>query len=350
MKKIVMALLLGAGLLMIGQTAIAQTTKGTKNTTYIEEETGKKRTTRTRNQFECGTRTPIRIGGFVTNPPFGWVNVTISKDRRVYKNDGFGYNLFEKIAKKLNLKIRNVGFPSFQDALLALRKGEIDVLAGSYYDHRVLGVGTKLLFPGYFKNPITVVFVKGKERPIHSYDDLKGLKGVIRQEEMLYSLIYQRTKGLQIEQVSGARKAYTKLLNGEVDYLITSFYAAEAETRRFKLLDDLVFNEYAQVQPELFFVFSSNSPCTHLMPQFKQALEEEQKDEKAYFQYFMTYLDAWGERFRDEPSLIQELREQKQSSQQELVEPDHPEDMTEEKTNPIDLSQGNPVPPTESNP
>ncbi len=316
-----------------------------KKNIYMEEEKSDAWQQADQKIQGCGSaREPIRVGGFVTNPPFGWVNVSENMGNYYYKNDGFSYNLFVKMAEKLKLRTRNVGFPSFSEAILALRKGQIDVLAGSYYDQRVLGVGTQLLFPGYFKNQIIVVFLKGKEKEVRHFSDLQGMRGIVRQEENLYSLIYQQTKGLEIEQVSGARKAYTKLLKGEADYLLTSLYAAEAEARRFKLIDELHFTNYAIIQPELFFIFSTHSPCTQLRPTFTKALEEELKDEKAYYNYFLTFLDAWGNRFRDDPSLIEQIKEPEKAPE-ELVEPHKEVEIKEEPTTVINISNGTPVPP-----
>ncbi len=325
-------------------TAMAQT-KSNQNI-YVEEETIEERQRHSDRHLICGTYyKPIRVGGLVTNPPFGWVNARKIDNRIFYTNDGFSYELFAKMAKSLDLNIENVGFPSFSEAILALRKGEIDVLAGAYYDRHILGVGTSLLFPGYFKNQIIVIFPKGKEKKVRSYDDLKGLRGVVRQEEMLYSLAYQQLRDLPIEQVSGARNAFTKLLTGEADYMLSSLYAAEAEVRRFKLVDDISFSDYALTQPELFFVLSVNSRCANeIRPLFSKMLTEEMKDQNAYFSYFLTFLDAWGDRFRDAPSLLEQIHK-KTEVPEELIEPITEQITDEEPASIIDVSQGTPVPP-----
>ncbi len=328
----------------------AESAKQKVQNVYVEEEAAKGHQKSLNSNLVCGnTVEPIRVGGLVTNPPFGWVNASKIGGEYIYKNDGFSYELFAKLADKLHLKIKNVGFPSFSEAVLALRKGKIDVLAGAYYDKHILGVGTRLLFPGYFKNQIIIVFPKGKEHPVRSFDDLKKLRGIVRQEEMIYSLIYQQTRGFQLEQVSGARSAYTKLLKGEADYMLTSLYAAEAEARRFKLIDDLVFTDYALIQPEFFFVLSANSLCAQqIKPLFAKALEEEQQNQQAYFSYFLTFVDSWGNRFRDDKPLTEQLRE-KMETPAELVEPESTE-IIDEQIPVIDVSAGTPVPPAaESN-
>ncbi len=246
----------------------------------------------------------------MTNPPFGWMDIisgnTLNQDR--YVNDGFGYQLFLKMANEMNLKVEGVGFKSYYEAVNALKTGQIDVLLGAYYDKRVLGVGTSVLFPGYFSNPVVVVFLKGNERPVNSYEDLKGLKGLIRQEEGLYSLIYQGLpKDVQIEQVSGARKAYTMLLEGKADYMISSLYAIEAEIRRFKITDKVSITTKPLLSPELFFVFGSNSECLVLKPMFAEKLTQEKQNQGNINQILFKQVDKWIERFRYAPPLAVEI-------------------------------------------
>ncbi len=314
-------------------TQAAETTKKTseknrfenqnQNIILDEEKTKKVKKSRPKSGIQCGASEPIRVASYVTNPPFGWVRVIpgsgLKKDQ--YENAGFSYDLFEQIAKNLKLRINNVGFPSYQEALRALRFGKVDVVAGIYYDKRVLGVGTNLMFPGYFINPIIPLFVKGKEKPIEKWEDLRGLKGVVRQEEMIYSLIYQQLpKGLEIEQVSGSKKAFRKLITGEVDYILTSLYAGEAEVRRYKLVDEIYFSPRALVSPELFFVFSSHTDCRRLKSKIAAELEKIIADKEALKKVMISYIDDWGQRFIENPSLIEEIQEERQNAIREQKE------------------------------
>lgn len=288
--------------------AVAQMERPTVR--YAEEDVIKQKNYDRKTVYECGDRKPIRVAGFVTNPPFGWMDIisgnTLNQDR--YVNDGFGYQLFLKMANEMNLKVEGVGFKSYYEAVNALKTGQIDVLLGAYYDKRVLGVGTSILFPGYFSNPVVVVFLKGNERPVNSYEDLKGLKGLIRQEEGLYSLIYQGLpKDVQIEQVSGARKAYTMLLEGKADYMISSLYAIEAEIRRFKITDKVSITTKPLLSPELFFVFGSNSECLVLKPMFAEKLTQEKQNQGNINQILFKQVDKWIERFRYAPPLAVEI-------------------------------------------
>lgn len=306
--KIIVCLMLTGFVWALPILAVAQMERPTVR--YAEEDVIKQKNYDRKTVYECGDRKPIRVAGFVTNPPFGWMDIisgnTLNQDR--YVNDGFGYQLFLKMANEMNLKVEGVGFKSYYEAVNALKTGQIDVLLGAYYDKRVLGVGTSILFPGYFSNPVVVVFLKGNERPVNSYEDLKGLKGLIRQEEGLYSLIYQGLpKDVQIEQVSGARKAYTMLLEGKADYMISSLYAIEAEIRRFKITDKVSITTKPLLSPELFFVFGSNSECLVLKPMFAEKLTQEKQNQGNINQILFKQVDKWIERFRYAPPLAVEI-------------------------------------------
>ena len=285
---------------------------------YIGGETVPTRVKQRQIITECGYIKPIRVGGFVTNPPFGWV--TMYKDstrngKMVYVNNGYAFDLFKKISDKLNLNVENVGYKSYQTALRDLRKGKIDVVAGVYYNKNILGVGVNLLFPSFMDNPIVPIFVKGKEKQIATFEDLKGLKGIVRQEELIYPLIYQQLiPGTDLKQVSGSKKAFEMLLRGQVDYMLTSLYAGEAEVRRFKLVDQITFSTTALINPKLFFAFASSTDCQKLKKMYKAEIEKMQKNQQAYKQSFISYIDQWGQTFKDEMGLIEQVRERETPS------------------------------------
>ena len=301
MKLFKIFLLMGA-LCCFSVTSYAEKKKG-----YIEGEEVKKVQIKEKQKISCGYSSPIRVAGFVTNPPFGWVTQEPSRqdeDRLIYVNNGFAYDLFVKMAKNLNFDVQNVGYKSYQDALKDLQRGKIDVVTGVYFNKHNLGVGVNLLYPSFMDNPVVPIFVKGKEKEIKSFDDFEGLKGVVRQEEMIYPIIYrQLPKSVQMKQVSGSKKAFQMLMKGEVDYMLSSLYSAEAEARRFKLIDKLHFSTYALVNPNIFFAFSSVTECQKLKGKFSEELRRLQSDKEGYRKNFIHYIDQWGIDFKDEPAL-----------------------------------------------
>lgn len=275
-----------------------------------EEQTNSGKKISKKMMFGCGEKRPVRVAGFVTNAPFGWVNIIPAQGGKPaqYENGGFAYDLFAQIVQEAGLKIQNVGYTSYQEAMRDLRQGKIDVLVGGYFDKRILGTGVNLMFPGYFTNPVIPVFLKGKEREVKSWDDLKGLNGVVRQEENIYPLIFnQLPKDIKIQQVSGSKKAFTMLLKGEVDFIVTSLYAAEAEVRRYKLAEDIYYSPKSLISPELFFIFASHSDCPVIKKRLKPILEKIKANKDEYMKTFISYIDEWGLRFKDKPGLKDEL-------------------------------------------
>ena len=110
---------------------------------------------------------------------------------------------------------------------------------------------------------------------------------------------------LDIKQVSGARKAYMMLLSGEVDFMITSLYAAEAENRRFKIHDKVYLTKTPIETPELFFVFGSTSECLPLKELFAAQVEKERDNVRTLL---FKQIDVWIDRFRYSDSLIMEMQ------------------------------------------
>ena len=301
MKILNIFLVIGV-LVFLSAPSFAQKKKG-----YVEGEEVRKVQVKEKNKISCGYSTPIRVAGFVTNPPFGWVTqepARLDKDKLVYVNNGYAYELFVKMAKNLNFKVQNVGYKSYQDALKDLQRGKIDVVTGVYFNKHNLGVGVNLLYPSFMDNPVVPIFVKGKEKEVKSFADLSNLKGVVRQEEMIYPIIYrQLPKSVQMKQVAGSKKAFQMLMKGEVDYMLSSLYSAEAEARRFKLIDKLYFSTYALVNPNLFFAFSSVTECQKIKGKFAEELRRLKSNTTEYKKNFINYIDQWGIDFKDEPRL-----------------------------------------------
>ena len=296
-------------LLFISISAIAQ------NSQYLEEEKVKPTRVQENNANLCGGENkPLRVAGFVTNPPLGWVDLVSAYN--IPRNNGFSLKLLEQIAQDEDIKIQNTGYLSYQEAVAAVKAGKADMLLGIYYDPQLLD-GLELIFPSYLSNPFVVLFKKGSERTIKDFSDLAGLKGVVRQEELVYPLIFSSLPpDVQMTQVSGARNAFTGLMDGTYDYLLTSLYAAEAEIRRFKLLDDVVIAQTTLTQPEVFFAFGKNSSCLNLKEKISEKIRTLKLDKIATQKMIIAEIDAWGQRFAKDPSLLESLQaEQAETAQ-----------------------------------
>ena len=247
----------------------------------------------------------LKIATFTTNPPFGWSEV--DNQRLIAK--GFGIDLIQQIARENRIASSVVGFRSDKAMRKAFENGRIDIWVGAYYDPKIRGIGHTYIMPAFIPNVITAVFLKNKGRDVKNFEDLKGLKGAVRQDEQFYPYIrLSLPKDLEIEEVFDSKEAFTKLITGEVDYLLSSPYSAEAEARRFKLNRHIKFISTPLLGQELFVVYSKYSACPQFKKIFEKKLQEKRQDLNGLKRSLINFIDTWGVRFKDEPSLVDQLK------------------------------------------
>ena len=249
----------------------------------------------------------LKIATFATKPPFGW-----TEGSEFFKGNGFGIALMSQIAQELNIAYENITFNKDKDTMKALNNGDVDVIVGAYYDPKIKEIGHRYLTPAFIPNVITVVFLKGKKKEVKDFKDLIGLKGAVRQDEQFYPYIrLSLPEELEIESVFDSKEAFTKLLTGEVDYLLSSPYAAEAEARRFKLNKEIDMVATPLLGQELFVLYSKNSMCPQFQREISQKLREKRQDLNGLKRDLISFIDKWGQRYKDEPPLIDQLKAEK---------------------------------------
>ena len=100
-------------------------------------------------------------------------------------------------------------------------------------------------------------------------------------------------------------------MTGEVDYLLSSPYAAEAEARRFKLNKEIDMVATPLLGQELFVLYSKNSMCPQFQREISQKLREKRQDLNGLKRDLISFIDKWGQRYKDEPPLIDQLKAEK---------------------------------------
>ncbi len=253
---------------------------------------------------ECGFKRPIRVASFVSNPPFGWVETYQGSMEIQYVSHGFGMDIFDKIAKNLGIRYTSTGYVSYQKAVNALKRGELDLLIGVYTPGGI-GRGTQPVYPSFFKNLFAIYYPNDRSFPAYSFESLEGKKGIIRREENIYPLFSSHVRdGLNISLVNTAKKAFEMLMNGEADYLIGSPYSVEAELRRYKLHEDIVPADWIVLEANMFFVLTTNTDCFKLRNLLSKEIEQYISDPKNVNKDITDIINAWGERFREDAPLI----------------------------------------------
>lgn len=312
MKHFIIVLL--AGLLMITAAQAASNSRRatrTSSVSYVEEEKANTSSKTEKENFSlCGAGFhPVRVAGFVNYPPFGWVETQKNRLGAVVsiKNEGLAYALFEKIAQERGLEVRNNGYLTYTEGQKAVRRGQSDVLLATYYDNDPYAT-LDIVFPAYLSNPFVIVSLKGTLPEVKDFAELAGKKGVVRKEEMIWPLLQPTfPKTVKITEVSGARNAFKKLMTKEADFMITSLYAAEAEMRRFKIVDAMDVSRTVFRNPNIFMAFSQVGPCAGMHKDFFEKRMKELVADKDFMRGLITqYIIAWEKKFKDEPSLLTE--------------------------------------------
>lgn len=255
----------------------------------------------------CGSSFyPIIYSTFTNYPPFGWVEKfrTYTNDFE-YKSYGLAQKLLKRIASKTKVAIIEKSFPSYNQAVRALDRGEIDLLLGTYFDgdpysHKAY------VFPAFTNNPFILVSLKGKMPQINGWDDLKGKKVVLRKEEGLWPMIEGIVPdGIHFKQVAGARNAFKLLVNKEADFILSSRYAVETEIARFKLATFVDISDKFLREPKLFFAFYKDGECnTKIREIFEEEMEQLANDGEYMSFLFNDTIKDWKEKFKDEPSIL----------------------------------------------
>ena len=70
----------------------------------------------------------------------------------------------------------------------------------------------------------------------------------------------------------------------------------------------------------MFFVFSATSGCQGLKASFTKRLKEFQSDNASYMNYFIGYIDQWGQAFKDDPGLLDIVSTTKESETSKDIE------------------------------
>ncbi len=248
------------------------------------------------------------IVGFKNYPPFSWVErdeeLFAERNIEVFKYQGFILDPLKQSLKDINIIwTKDLFFDDFKDAQKSMLHGKADLLFTSYYIDESKS-GQDYIYPAYFGNPFIVVSRNTKKIDVQDPSELKGLKGVVRREEEVESLI----RGIlptdtKLDVVDGPETAFRMLLSGEADFMITSPYAADAEAKRFKIKDKLHFGNKVIRHIKYFMAFSKMSDCRQYKDVFAEKFNERFKNKAEVEKLIHKYIKIWVDKHTDEPPL-----------------------------------------------
>lgn len=261
--------------------------------------------------MDCGGKEGMKsflISGFGNYPPFSWSELNEEEYKmfkfKNYKYNGFIYEIVNKVLEEMKItRIKEMVFDNFLLTQKAMLHGKADLLFTSYYIDEAKS-GLDYIYPAYFGNPFVVISRATKKIDVDGFEGLKGLKGVVRQEEEVEPLIRgSLPTDTKLEVVEGPETAFRKLLSGEVDFMIASPYATEAEAKRFKIRDKLYYGKKVLRHIKYFIAFSKLSPCRKYKDTFGKLFHEQIADKAAVEKKILEYIQIWADRYKDAPAL-----------------------------------------------
>ena len=262
----------------------------------------------------CGFSRPIRVATMVNNRPFGWAEKSYRDGKQAFVSKGYGINMFEEIAKKLNLRYVVVGYDKDQEAISDLKKGKLDLLVGLYNPTSTAGKNTMAVYPSMFPNVLGVYYLKENAFEVTGDESLKNKKGVMRRTENIYPLYSARITPDMSITLETTEDSFRKLLTGEADYLIGSPYSVEAELRRYKLHNKIVASPHKLMYASLFMVLTRVNDCFKLASTLGEGIKAYNANQAHVNQELNKVIDEWGKRFESMPGLEEKLAEKSEET------------------------------------
>lgn len=277
----------------------------------------------------CGgsNKTAYALVGDLYFPPFSWV---VEKDYDNYTKktlQGIGVDYFKYLLNNTFQRVfssENIVVSTNEEIKKSMLRGSADVHVNSYYDINP-SLGLDYIFPAYLSSHVIAVTRKNDtDTVIKNLEDLKKYKGVIRDNENM-DWIYKsmdvdinNSKNLVVIQASdtAVKEAFTLLLSGEVDYFLTNLYSARAEIARYKVYNDLTFNEGNILKQNLmFFAISKMSPpCRFYKKDIEASLNKDIEDSNALRDIVLNNIVKYAESYANEPKLIVENKNKNKKS------------------------------------
>lgn len=164
----------------------------------------------------------------------------------------------EQFAEVGNFKVEYSTETDYEKTLINLRQGQTDILLGMYYDTKMYR-GLEYIYPAVLNNPVHLIVVAQNQDLISSSEDLLKYKGTYIKTEYFSDYMLKNFKNNNITASDSVMDAYKKLLTGEVDYIIGSYYYNYVKVCELGLKNYVTFSRSALWNMPLFIGVSKAS-------------------------------------------------------------------------------------------
>lgn len=146
----------------------------------------------------------------------------------------------------------------YDNIIMSVKQGKIDILLGMYYDTKKYK-NIEYIYPAVLNNPVYLIVTPQNRSLISSSEDLKNFKGTYIAGEHFSDYMLNNFKVNNIVATDSAFEAYKKLLTGEVDYIIGSYYYNYVKVCELGLKNYVAFSQSALWNMPIFLGVSKAS-------------------------------------------------------------------------------------------
>lgn len=150
-----------------------------------------------------------------------------------------GMELFSKTG---DYELSFVPIADYDQAVNDVRRGEIDVLLGMYFDTKLYS-GLEYLYPAALNNPVHVAMLPHNLDKVATTEDLKNLRGLYIEKEHFSDYMLNNFKKYNIKPIDTAYHAYEQLFTGQADFIAGSYYYNYAQICKLGLKDYVTFSK-----------------------------------------------------------------------------------------------------------
>ena len=127
------------------------------------------------------------------------------------------------LEKKQGLAFAYKYFDNVTDAVIDMKTGNTQVFLGAFYATDSFS-DFDFIFPAILNNPIHLMMLPSRITEVKKIDDLKNLRGAYLQNEMFSDYMMGVFSNLSLLPFEDPDEAYRKLLIGEIDFVLGSYY------------------------------------------------------------------------------------------------------------------------------
>ena len=168
------------------------------------------------------------------------------------------FESFIQYLKSYNLSCDTFLEDTFAKTARRADRNGLDIIIGAYSDSALNG-DFKFIYPSILDNPVHLVMLPSNIEKISKLKDLQKLKGAIDRHEQWNDFVIEQFKNFDIETLDSSEEMYRKLIDGEIDYVFTSYWYGATQMMKLGIQEFVAMSQKGMWNMPLFVAVSNSS-------------------------------------------------------------------------------------------